>query len=399
MGNRRYPVNRILSAHFIPKKEEIEPFLKCLEDLDLEKAWSAIDLCGTDDRLRALMECFVLQMKGDVNDAVRVLEPFGDTDDFYVNHNLFCLYIALSDLKKARDVLEKLKPENEEMSGIVFRERGYLLWHEGNNIRAKEEYEKALEIADRYKNDVLRLMCIVGLATIAQCFGDYARAEELYLKSSALAQELDDVEYLMITRLDLGELYKETGALSKAKEMILSAVDAGDDLKSYRVSSIRCDCYVNLGNIYFSEKALDEADCFYEKALEEKFREAQDVARAYLGKAAISLESGRMDEALQILETAYNFSRDAGSIRYEAEALMLRGKVLERQKKLSEALQSYGVAIFLFRKLGNVYEVAQAERAVGEIYAKIGDSVRSSEYLERANKTFSSLSADSWKKQ
>jgi len=37
MGNRRYPVNRILSAHFIPKKEEIEPFLKCLEDLDLER--------------------------------------------------------------------------------------------------------------------------------------------------------------------------------------------------------------------------------------------------------------------------------------------------------------------------------------------------------------------------
>jgi tetratricopeptide (TPR) repeat protein len=389
----------MLSAHLVPEKEETESFLKCLEDLDLEKAWNVIDSCGADDRLRALMECSVLQMRGDVNGAVRVLEPFSDTDDFYVNHNLFCLYIALSDLEKARDVLEKLKPENEEMSGVVFRERGYLLWHEGNNSRSKEEYEKALEIAERYKNDVLRMMCMVGLATIAQCFGDYAGAEELYLRSSALARELGDVEYLMITRLDLGELYKETGDLNRAKEMILSAVDAGDDLKSYRVSSIRCDCYVNLGNICFSEEALDKADRFYEKALEEKFREAQDVARAYLGKAAISLESDRMDEALQTLETAYNFSRDAGSIRYEAEALMLRGKTLERQKKLSEALQSYGVAIFLFRRLGNVYEVAQAERAVGEIYAKMGDDVRSSEYLKRANKTLSSLSTDMWKKQ
>jgi tetratricopeptide (TPR) repeat protein len=67
--------------------------------------------------------------------------------------------------------------------------------------------------------------------------------------------------------------------------------------------------------------------------------------------------------------------------------------VNEEQRRYREALQSYGLAIFLFREINNKYGIAHMEEAVGTIYARIGNKERSPEYLRRAKEKYASFAS------
>jgi len=391
MIERKYPVNYWISMHMISCLEELEPFFACIESDDFVGAGKAIESCDTDELHKALMRSLLYQSVGDVNAALKVLEPFRDSEDFYINRNLLRLYLSLSMMDEASKALKSLKPANEEMQTIVLNAEGSLMWRSGRNELAKERFEQAFELAKRCNNSMLLSSCIINRALMLQCFGNAAEAEKLYVEAMNIAKSCGMVENVLISRLDLGELYKETGKTDRAKEIILSAIEYGDGYKNYNVSSIMRDCYINLGDIFFMEKDLDQAEKFYEKAIDQKYGETADVARAYIGKTRILMEREELSEALDLLETAHTLAKRAGSPRYEAEALLLRGQIYERQNRLNEALQSYGVAVFLFRKLGNTYEIARGEKAVGEIYGRMGDEDRAAEHMKRADEMSASM--------
>jgi len=391
MIERKYPVNYWISMYMIPCLEALEPFFVCIENDDFVGAGKVIDSCDTDELHKALMKSLLYQSVGDVNAALKVLEPFADAEDFYINRNLLRLYLSLSMTDNADKALKSLKPANEEMQTIVLNAEGSLMWRSGRNEMAKERFEQAFELAQKCNNNVLTSSCLINRALILQCFGSTAEAEELYNDAMDMAKGSGNVENAMISMLDLGELYKEMGKKDRAKEILLSAIDYSRGYKSYSISSIRRDCYVNLGDISLLEKNYDTAEEFYEKAINEELGEIVDAARAYIGKTQICIERRKLSDALDLLETAYNLARQAGSTRYEAESLLLRGMINEKQNRLNEALQNYGVAMFLFRKLGNTYEIAKAERAVGEIYRKMGDDDRAAEHMKKAEDTSASM--------
>ena len=394
MPKHGYPVNYWLSTYLIPAKEGLEPFLNRVEAGDTEGAWRFIRELESDEMDRALMTSLMLQGCGDITGAVKTLEPFCDSNNFYINHTLLKLYISLSNLEGARDVLRRLRAENDEMRAIISNDEGIILWREGRNDEARDRYVRALEMADNCRNIFIKRMCMNNLAIIMQISGDYKGAINLYTRSSALAEDGGDLEGIMTAKLNLGELYKEAGDLNMAKQSLLSAIDVSMTFDSYVSSSARCDCYVNLGDIYLLGKDYSEAKDFYQRALDERFMEDLEAARAHMGMARIAMDENRFEESLELLDMAYEFSKRSRSMRYEAETYLLRGKIRELQGKLQEALQGYGVAIFLFRKLGNVYEVARTEEAVGKLCLKLGDGERSEMHLERARTTFLSISLE-----
>ena len=93
------------------------------------------------------------------------------------------------------------------------------------------------------------------------------------------------------------------------------------------------------------------------------------------------------------IDKAHVASSRINSKRYKAETYALRGKVNEEEKRYPEALQSYGLAIFLFREVRNKYGIAHMEEAVGTIYTKLNNRERALEYLNRAKEKYASFAS------
>ena len=143
-------------------------------------------------------------------------------------------------------------------------------------------------------------------------------------------------------------------------------------------------------------KRIDEAGKYYEKALGETVNiyDVQIIVRIYLGLARVCIEQKNYYEAREHLDKAHLASSKIDSKRYKAETYALRGKVNEAEKKYPEALQSYGLAVFLFREVGNKHGIAHMEEAVGTIYAKLNIKERALEYLNRAKKKYTSFASE-----
>ena len=155
---------------------------------------------------------------------------------------------------------------------------------------------------------------------------------------------------------------------------------------------MRADCFINLGDIAFSEKRLDDAKNYYENAFKERLTEMQPIARAHIGMAKVLIERRKFYDAFGNLDRAYEASRTIGSKKHEAETYMLKGRIYELQNRLNDSLQSYGLAAFLFRGIGNISEMASVERAVGEVYLKLRDGEHAEEHFKKAKELFLYLS-------
>jgi tetratricopeptide (TPR) repeat protein len=142
------------------------------------------------------------------------------------------------------------------------------------------------------------------------------------------------------------------------------------------------------------ENDLEGARTEYEKALEwgEKTSDEELMTRVDLSMALVSLEQRRIDEAQDWVEKAYKSARAIGSKKYEAESYAMRGRIQEKQKRYDFALQSYGLATFLFRQINDRYNMAKMEEAAGNIYMIQGDKERAIEYLRKAKAKYASLS-------
>ena len=143
------------------------------------------------------------------------------------------------------------------------------------------------------------------------------------------------------------------------------------------------------------EKKIDEAEIYYEKALGEAVNiyDLQIIARIYLGLAKVCIEQKNYYAAREHLDKAHAASSKLNSKRFKAETYALRGKVNEEEKRYPEALQSYGLAVFLFREVSNEYGIAHMEEAVGTIYIKLNIRERALEYLDRAKERYASFAS------
>jgi Tetratricopeptide repeat. len=225
--------------------------------------------------------------------------------------------------------------------------------------------------------------------------GDYGKAINSLNRSLEISEEIGDRLGVARAELNIGEGYRQTGSWERAKEFFNSTIEKSIALRGYMGSRFRTDCYINLGDIYMLENRTDEAKGYYERALEEAtdIGETQIIVRIYLGLAKMCIEQKSFYEALDHLDKAHIASSRTGSKRYKAETYALRGRVNEEQRRYREALQSYGLAIFLFREINNKYGIAHTEEAVGTIYAKIGNKERSLEYLRRAKEKYASFAS------
>lgn len=386
----KYPWNNLIGASRIPAELE-----GVLGDLGVDDAKAGLEDLGLEPWLKELIRALLLELDGDIGSALSILKGINEKN-FYVLYNELRLYTALGnfvDAELCEGELKKIELDKRQ-SSLVENERGKRMWKKSAYNEAINSYtevlQTALELGDRF----LESIGYNNIAIVMLDMGDYQQARGLFTRALEIDAALKNERGITIDELNLGECCRLMGDLDTAKEFFNECLDSCDTLDVYQRSRLGADCYWNLGQIYIQERDFEKARDCLEKAFELGVRTGDDqlLVRIYLAMGSLEVACGSPDEAREHMRSAYERAKAIGSKRHEAESYALRGRIFEKERKYSEALQSYGLAAFLFRQISDKYDMAKMEEAAGSIYLVQGNTERAVEYFKKAKAKYAALS-------
>lgn len=273
---------------------------------------------------------------------------------------------------------------------------------DNNFIRAKEECEKALELAEklndseleeRYNAYLISLEAVIG-ADDSYEEGDYAEAKDAYLTAKARVRYADNA--------GLSYIEKKLEQISEY-EQVYDNITLGDsllELDSYELAEEKyLEAKKAAASIYFADgkqQALDALDALYEEwsaALEETEAESQEQAAAQVSAADIVKQGdeaygeGDYDGAMVFYLIAlekYTDLEDTAQITFlnkkivalnekqeEVEARTEEAKVLEEQARLFAEEKDYQQAKAQYQYAKAVYTELGKDNKANEIQGSI----------------------------
>jgi len=231
------------------------------------KAKTTLDL---DDTFVLTYGGYSFEKIGDTKTAIQYYEKAIelDTDYTFTYNSLGNIFLRQDNYNRAIELYEKSREigqnnaiANENLS-IAFFKQGIEYNKQGNQAKAIQSYEQAIELYPGYINAYFNL----GNIFLRQ--DNYTRAIELYEKSREINPNrysyggLNNAianENLSTAYLKQGIEYNKQGNYTKAIEFYEKAIELDpDDINSY----------INLGHIFLQQENYTKAIEFYEKAIE-----------------------------------------------------------------------------------------------------------------------------------
>lgn len=329
------------------------------------------------------------------------------------------------------------REKREEMELIFSNVETYI--EDNNYIRAKEECDKALELAgelkdkeekEKYNQYLISLEAII-VADEAYDEGDYTQAKEDYLKARVRVKYADN--------LGLSYIEKRLEQIT-AYEQVFDQISLGDRLLEYENYALAEEKYLEAkekaSSIYFQEgkqQALDALDQLYEawsevQAKEEEANQeqaAEEVAAAqlvaqakkayqeqdYEGAMVFYLMAMEKYEALEEQEQAAALKKQMGALEEkqaqvaarveEAKAFREQARILEEEKKYALAIQQYQYAKAIYDKLDKTNEADEIQGKIDLITSKLTEAEKAAakEAEEAAKKAQEEQKAEEAAKQ
>ena len=302
------------------------------------------------------------------------------------------------------------REKREEMELIFSNVETYI--EDNNYIRAREECDKALELAgelkdkeekEKYNQYLISLEAII-VADETYNEGDYTQAKEDYLKARVRVKYADN--------LGLSYIEKRLEQIT-TYEQVFDQISLGDRLLEYENYALAEEKYLEAkekaSSIYFQEgkqQALDALDQLYEawsevqakeeEANQEKAAEevaaAQLVAQAkkayqeqdYEGAIVCYLMAMEKYGALEDQEQAAALEKQMGALEEkqaqvaarveEAKAFREQARILEEEKKYALAIQQYQYAKAIYDKLDKTNEADEIQGKIDLITSKLTEA-------------------------
>ena len=302
------------------------------------------------------------------------------------------------------------REKREEMELIFSNVETYI--EDNNYIRAKEECDKALELAgelkdkeekEKYNQYLISLEAII-VADETYDEGDYTQAKEDYLKARVRVKYADN--------LGLAYIEKRLEQIT-AYEQVFDQISLGDRLLEYENYTLAEEKYLEAkekaSSIYFQEgkqQALDALDQLYEawsevQAKEEEANQeqaAEEVAAAQLVAQAkkayqeqdyegamvfylMAMEKyGALEDAAQVavleknIEALEEKQAQVEARVEEAKAFREQARILEEEKKYALAIQQYQYAKAIYEELDKTNEADEIQGKIDLITSKLTEA-------------------------
>lgn len=194
----------------------------------------------------------------------------------------------------------------------------------------------------------------------------------------------------------LGSANQIEGAQEIAKDLISESASLFETLQETEKID---EAYIDLAICYWREGTFDEARVILQQVLSRLADlDSEQKARALLNSGIVEMSSGRLNDALHLLEEAaplyeQNQSHAAKGRFHMNLALALRKlSVLERREDYTDrALVEHTAASYHFEQAGYTRYRAAVENNLGYLFFVTGKFAAAHEHLDRAHLLFASL--------
>jgi tetratricopeptide (TPR) repeat protein len=170
---------------------------------------------------------------------------------------------------------------------------------------------------------------------------------------------------------DLGLLLLSLGKTQEAEQMMIKSLAIADRLSETAIAALAAG---NLSLLYRETQDLERAEAMARQALrfEGQLERKDGVARASLNLGTILFERARLDEAGARFAESLRLYEELGPPDSAAQALFNLGNVHRARKRTDEAEQSYRKAVDLFLSVNDAGGVAGASGNLGTLYLEAG---------------------------
>jgi serine/threonine protein kinase/tetratricopeptide (TPR) repeat protein len=382
-------------------------------------------LTGTERATVLLRTCDMLALGGAAEERTKRAEEglalaraAGDDAliaSFLREHAMICELLGRFDDARAR--LERALPHAEACGdeirhAAVLGMLGSIAWHQDDLDTARGYHLRMLEITERIGDERGQAVATGNLANTYVDRGDYDEAGRLMERYVEIATSAGD-RVLMATALgNLSMVRKFQGDTDAARELLGRALDVsrsvGDrirevysldklgmlDLETGRYESAlsnherelalarsmgmrshEVSARNGLGNVYDAlGRAGAALSCHEENArTAEQLGQPAQVAVALVNAGPARAGLGDTETALQHLDRAAEICIDIANRRVLGYAHHGRGRVLEQEGRLAEALLAYRAAVVVRSELGTPGPLSSSLLGSGRVLARKGD--------------------------
>ena len=274
------------------------------------------------------------------------------------------------------DLISKLNTqENLEYLAYSYQTKANIEQNLGKYKLSVKTAKKALQMSLDLK-DSTEIAYNYNLVGIGYYFlSDYDSTKIYYEKSYKLKKELfTDSKGLAASAYNLAILYEDLAQ----REMALKLYKDAEYylLKTQDTMTFLSDVYVGLAHLYFSNKEVEKADEYSEKALDIGMKSYGEfnpnMTFVYNSNANILEKKKEYKEAIELLKKSLKIRENTygQAHKWTCESNYKLARVLELDKQYENAIYYYKQAIDIGSKINSAQYLANAELFLAQLYTK-----------------------------
>ncbi|MCS7163054.1 MAG: tetratricopeptide repeat protein [Bacteroidia bacterium] len=233
----------------------------------------------------------------------------------------------------------------------------------GSLARAKDLYQKALELAEAHGDTTLAVQVLLNLGNLYTRQALYPQAMERLLRARRLCELRNDSTLLPMVLNAIGEIYYNQEEWDKALELFSYAADyanlAPNPTFPFKVATNLAVAQAKKGNIEAARNLFRES-----RILAEESEDWGSAAEASINLARLEMEQAQLDSAAHHLEIALRYAKRSRSDFALAHVLMNKGDLFWRKKQPKMAIAQYEEA-------REILEPLEAYSELAEVYDKL----------------------------
>ena len=275
-----------------------------------------------------------------------------------------------------RQILAMLKaypasPRQQERLTVIYQQIGNVAYLTADLDDAQDWYIKSLAIKEELHDRPGMVDSYHQLGNVAYLMGDLDDAQDWYIKSLAIKEELHNRPGMASSYHQLGNVAHQMGDLDLAEDWYRRSLDIEEQLGS---RSGMADSYHQLGVVAQNRGRLNEAQDWYIKSLtiKEELHDRPGMASSYHQLGNVSYLMGRLDVAEDWYIKSLTIEEQLGNRPSIAASYHQLGMVAHDHGDLDIAKDWRAKSVAIQKELGNRLGIITGFGQLGRVVDKLG---------------------------
>lgn len=327
-------------------------------------------LAASDENLDGFNEKF---RSGSLDEKITLyFEYFPKIERINVDSCLFYIHDLQSEL---------IKTPREDVTAFLNFYWSVFFLNKQFHDEAIHKINRALPFFEKEENDTIVANIYTLLGNIYFYKGELVESEKHYLKSIQSGKKSGNLQFEMLGKLGLANVYIQREMLEEASELVTAYLTFAKDIKSDKKQA---NAYARKGEIAMTQGDIASAILAYEKSLHHNLLDGSpsNVANGYTNMAIAHFFQENFDLAHRYFHLALKVRKEVGNNFFTAESYHNLGQYFNAIDAIDSAVYYFHAALDLGKTIQSKNTQADAIYELANIYGELGDFEKKSVLLE-----------------